>query len=496
MNSESELLQFYNQLEQSSKKGTWYFCPRNNHYYFSEVCSEILGVKYGSLLSRVEAEALIRSSDVSAVRNLIDTCLSSTKSIETNIYLKCNSQGSRCVHLIALPIVENNKVIKIVGSLQEVSKARPGEISAAELDVHAHQYQNCVDHFAIVAFTDKNGVITEVNDQFCEITQYSREELIGKTHNLINSGVHDSSFFKYIWERISSGNTWKGEICNMKKNGEHYWVETYISPLYKGEAISGYMAIRFDITDKKLLQEEVTEQRDRDTFSAQLASIGELSVSVAHEINNPLSIISGMNSVMPSFANNEDKIKNLSSKIEGAVIRIKKITDNLRRYGRKSKQSDIETLSLSTVVDNSLEFIQASLSKQNITLTLDQIPDDILIRCREIEISQTLINLINNARDAIKELDEKWIRVSIINRPESVSLFIVDSGSGIPLDVQYKMMQSFYTTKKIGEGTGLGLSLAKRFVEEHGGQLRVDNTNANTSFEIQLPKVVSYDECG
>src|SRR5919112_2294478 len=144
-----------------------------------------------------------------------------------------------------------------------------------------------LDESAIVAITDQTGRINYVNDKFCEISKYSREELLGQDHRIINSGYHPKEFIRNLWTTIASGNVWRGEIKNRAKDGSHYWVDTTIVPFLNSEGKPyQYVAIRSDITERKRLEAELVR-------AAQLSLIGELAANLAHEIKNPLAGIQG-----------------------------------------------------------------------------------------------------------------------------------------------------------------------------------------------------------
>src|SRR5580765_7339901 len=144
------------------------------------------------------------------------------------------------------------------------------------------QLRYALDQSAIVAATDQKGVITYVNDKFCEISKYSREELLGQDHRLINSAYHPKDYIRSLWHTIAHGEVWRGELRNRAKDGSIYWVDTTIVPFVTAEGKPWqYLAIRYDITARK-----AAEGRLRD--EAALTQLGRLSAVVAHEVRNPL----------------------------------------------------------------------------------------------------------------------------------------------------------------------------------------------------------------
>lgn len=170
-----------------------------------------------------------------------------------NIVMGVKSPHSELRWLVAnaTPSWTNNG-LQVVATFQDIT-----ELFHRKLEFHS--YAKAVDEHAIVAKTDKSGLITYVNKKFCEISEYTEEELLGKNHRLLNSGHHSRKFFSNMWRTLNSGKVWKGEIFNRSKTGKHYWVDTTISPLfnYKGE-ITEFMAIRYDITQRKLAEIEIS----------------------------------------------------------------------------------------------------------------------------------------------------------------------------------------------------------------------------------------------
>ena len=152
-----------------------------------------------------------------------------------------------------------------------------------------------LDQSTIIAITDQRGIINYVNDEFCRISKYSREELLGQDHRIINSGYHPKEFIRNLWTTIGSGKVWKGELRNRASDKSIYWVDTTIVPSLNSEGKPyQYVAIRHDITQLKLAEEQIRQQAADLQRAAQLSFIGELAAGLAHEVKNPLAGIQGV----------------------------------------------------------------------------------------------------------------------------------------------------------------------------------------------------------
>ncbi len=163
-------------------------------------------------------------------------------------------------------------------------------IGRSQLEQSRHaleEFKYALDQAAIVAITDQRGIITYVNDKFCEISKYSRDELMGQDHRIVNSGYHPPAFIRELWRTIARGGVWRGELRNRAKDGGIYWVDTTIVPLLDGRGKPRqYLSIRSDITQRKHVEAELREQ-------AALIKLGKLAAIVAHEVRNPLAGVKG-----------------------------------------------------------------------------------------------------------------------------------------------------------------------------------------------------------
>lgn len=363
--------------------------------------------------------------------------------------------------------------------------------------------------FTIISGTDARGVINYVNDRFCEISGYSREELIGKTHRLVNSGLHSKDFFAGMWSAIGSGKIWHGEIQNRKKNGEIYWVSSYIVPIVDEKGVTQrFISFRTDITKEKREHAELEAERIRTIHLGRLTSLGEMASNVAHEINNPLTVISGsLDMIRAKLGRLKDHPEtsdftqaHLQANIERAeralkqVERITKIVHGLKRFSRNDETTERNRVPLQEIYRSVSELCSERLRKNHVQLRLQ--PTDISVECNSIQIEQVLVNLISNSIDEIKSRQERWIEISSLQTDNHIEIRVTDSGGGIPPEIAKRLVEPFFTTKDAGHGTGLGLSIARTIIQQHGGNFYYDPSCVNTCFVICLPRTKAGENCG
>ena len=225
--------------------------------------------------------------------------------------------------------------------------------------------------------------------------------------------------------------------------------------------------------------------------SAKMASLGEMSSGLSHEINNPVAIISlraqqmGL-SIKKEAATPESLLKGLET-IQTATERIARIAKGLRSFSQNNSELEIAPVLVKSVVDDALTFCEKKFKNSNVILGVE-IPPDLEIKCDSGQISQVILNALNNSFEAITTREEKWIHIRAIQDGNTVTLSISDSGLGVAPEIRDKVMQPFYSTKEVGKGTGLGLSVAKGIIESHKGELYFNfSENKPTELRIVLP---------
>ena len=232
---------------------------------------------------------------------------------------------------------------------------------------------------------------------------------------------------------------------------------------------------------------ETSRERAFAAHTAKLASLGEMSAGVAHEINNPLAIIRANIPLLVKFKDQEAKFLSKAEQIEKSVTRIEKIVKGLKKFSRASTGNEYKLENLNEIFSEVQILTDAKSRRHDVSVEM-QIESGLMIFCDGVEIEQVLVNLINNSVDAIKANSEKWVKVHAFSLAGSITIRVIDAGPGISVELENKLFQPFFTTKPVGEGTGLGLSITKGILEQHKAQININRDYKNTCFELRFPK--------
>jgi len=237
--------------------------------------------------------------------------------------------------------------------------------------------------------------------------------------------------------------------------------------------------------------QQLLESEAKLISAAKMSALGEMAGGIAHEINTPLGTIALISSQIREFLSedpiNREAVTGLTIVVDETVERIDKIIRGLRSFSRDGGQDPVQSISVKHVLEETMNLCREKIKQSRVQLMETPIPDDLLVLCRPVQLSQVLLNLIGNACDAVENVENKWIQLEAEREGSSIRISITDSGGGIPPGTQEKMFQPFFTTKEIGKGTGLGLSISKGIIEAHHGSLNIDNQCKNTRFIVLLP---------
>lgn len=264
-------------------------------------------------------------------------------------------------------------------------------------------------------------------------------------------------------------------------DGEDHWISWQLEPWnnFQGQQ-AGVVVICDDITVRK-------ESDIRLNQTAKLTALGEMAGGIAHEINNPLSILKGFVDLMQKKINQGQFIQadfeTYLQKSSSTINRISRVVRAMKKISRDSSRDPMERVSMNLLIEDARDFMAEKFRSKEIDFQIELPPEEVFISCRTVEISQVLLNLLTNSFQALPQ--KGWVRITVKTTPRT-TIVITDSGPGIPVELQDKIFQPFFTTKDVGLGTGLGLSISRKIIEGHNGKLRLNTESKNTQFIIEL----------
>ena len=354
------------------------------------------------------------------------------------------------------------------------------------------QYKNAIEQSNIVSKTDINGIITFVNDEFCKIFEYSREELIGKNHNIVRHPDVPKDVFKSLWETILAKKTYKAMVKNLSKYGKTLYVNTTVIPILdkKGD-IEEFIAIRYDVTKSVELTRQMQE-KDRFLFQqSRLAAMGEMIGNIAHQWRQPLNELGitvyemkklcmsdkPKDEFLQSYEHSKDVIKKMSSTIE-----------DFRNFFSPNRQK--EKFLLEDAIKELLRMMQGSIQRHSLHVELKN-RKDVCVHGYFNEFNQVILNLINNSKDAFnqRKIEKREIKITIdTDEKKNATIIYSDNANGIDENIIDKIFDPYFTTKHSSEGTGLGLYMSEMIIQKSmDGSIKAYNNKNGATFEIKIP---------
>lgn len=346
-----------------------------------------------------------------------------------------------------------------------------------------------------IVIANRDGTIIYSNESFANINGYSSEETIGQPLQLLKSDRHNSAFYRKLWNDLEKDGAWSGKVWNRRKNGEVYPAQLHLKPVTNTDGkITHYVGAYADIHEYATLEEQLIQAQ-------KMEAIGTLVGGIAHDFNNMLGSISIYSHLAMEEVKDRpktfDRLKVVADISQDAATMIRQ----LLTFARKDSVY-MEPLSLTPLIKESIKLSQASIP-ENIRVIADITHDPMVVEANATQIQQVLINLINNARDAVENAKEPEISISFapyIATPEFTAshgatlgahygwLTVSDNGHGIAQNNMKNLFEPFFTTKEPGKGTGLGLAMVYGAIKSHGGIIEVESQlGKGASFHVYLP---------
>jgi PAS domain S-box-containing protein len=403
--------------------------------------------------------------------------------------------GDKFFRTVKFPLLDGeNNVYAICGlTFDETERRRITENLDQSTERFRQMAENVGEIFWLVS--RENFKIEYISPAFEKIWGLSQKEIVENPARLLGMvEADDQKFFAHPFSELEKKGKYDTQFRIVRPDGTRRWIWNRSFGIYDDAGkLQKLCGVATDITRQKQAELLLESQKSQMLATAKMSSLGEMAAGIAHEVNNPLTIINLLATQLRERikhgnpVSTEEMVDRLT-RIEKTTERIARIVNGLRTFSRDGTSDPIQTTKLETIITDTLNLCTERFKGHSVHLSIGEIPDDLAIECKPIQISQVLLNLLNNAFDAVSTLEERWVCVEIIDRDSRILIKVTDSGQGIQSEVANRLFQPFFTTKEAGKGTGLGLSISRGIVEDHAGTLSVDATKKNTCFVIDIPK--------
>lgn len=255
--------------------------------------------------------------------------------------------------------------------------------------------------------------------------------------------------------------------------------------------------LQAEIQHRKEMEHQIERQRAAALHASKMFTLGEMAGGIAHEINNPLAIIRLLSvrirELLKADIPDRPMINHCLEQTDRSVVRISQIIRSLLSFAKSDEQAPTTQKPVAEILEQTLQLCREDFSRRGIRFIVEPVASNLTAECREAQIRQALLNLLSNAADAVSlnPNSHRWIRLSVREERGGVAFAVIDSGPGVPLEIRERILEPFFTTKRVGEGSGLGLCVAKGIAEAHRGALELDLTSPATCFELWIPKTQS-----
>ncbi len=385
-------------------------------------------------------------------------------------------------------LAKDKEQLKIYSTqLEQLVQERTKELHKSEIMLRS-LFENANDGIVIM---DRDGIILNVNQKACEIHGFNKDALIGTNIELLETEESKQSF-REKKERILNGEPMLFETQHYRKDGSRVSLEISSNAI-EVDGVVLIQSFHRDITEKKRLQEQLLQ-------SQKMESIGLLAGGLAHDFNNILTAILGNVELLHEYSNLDAAAIQKVNIIESSARKAGQIVSRLLSFARKSSFESVP-INLNDVIRDTAELLEKTLLKKKVNIKMDLDSTIPFIQGDGNQMSQVIMNLLINARDAmpgggtvvvktfpVNLKHDAYLVHPLLNPGKYVVLRISDTGTGIPDNIKDRIFEPFFTTKTNAKGTGLGLAMVYGIVKEHKGVINVNSqAGKGTTFEVYLP---------
>jgi two-component system, cell cycle sensor histidine kinase and response regulator CckA len=487
--------------QQISRVGGWELDLEHRTGYWTDEFYRIHGLERGDLTlghgGHVERSLeCYEPEDRPRIEAAIRACVEEGRDYDFELPFTTAKGERRRVRALGRAIREGGRIVRVVGTLQDVTEKGLAEERLRMLSRMVEQSPVCA------LLTDPEGYIEYANPKFYALTGYTPDEVLGRNPRILQSGLTPRATYETMWATIKAGGEWSGEFCNRKKSGELYWEFATIGALRDAQGrVTHLLAVKEDITAQKLTEAALRKSQEQLLQSQKMEAVGRLAGGGAHDFNNLLSVIRGYSEIALRRLPPGDPACKTHEVVLQAADRAAALTRQLLAFSRK-QVLELKVVDLGAALAE-MEKMLRRLIGEDVELRVERPARLGRVRIDPGQFEQVVMNLAVNSRDAMPgggtlllqladvELDDRDARdeATVVAGPY-VMLTVSDTGTGMDPETRGRVFEPFFTTKERGHGTGLGLSTVYGIVKQSGGYIWVDSEpGRGSTFRIYLPRV-------
>jgi signal transduction histidine kinase len=411
--------------------------------------------------------------------------------IKEDISLSVGAGHPRLNLTVYARVNQGDDLLILVSARHQVDNSR-----AAALSAKVRLAMDFTSEIALIV--SLNGKVEFVNLGMVEIC--GREEIGGKRD--IAEVLAPGSATKFAEMTTFLGRSeqpWTGELEFLNSSGgANVTANCQIGVIRdsRDHNVVGYCIAGYRKDSENFLNVHINHLNSALVESDRLSLVGRVSGHIIHEINNPVTVINGKAEKIQWLLGEVGKtpMPELVAKLGDCAVKILKMTDRINKIiagmknmTRNAKDEGMASVCVADFVSEVHDLVEVIAKKQNVKVEVDQVSRELKVPAQRLRVSQVLVNLFSNAIDAVSASKDRWVKLSVTADDRWVYLKVIDSGSGLPPDVKDRLFESYFTTKGVGKGTGIGLTLSRQIAREHGGDLYLDDEISNTCFVVKLP---------